>query len=230
GWGYLALEALIWTGFALERGRGHSDRTAYRDLAWRTARGAAGERVDGDFTYYERMSLWDRSGAFDADPATPGVQPESDPATFNGDAWRLAANIFLGGRPGDRDAPGYGQALAFYRERAYGEAFLWDWTGHGESQMRFRDLIERSDDHLRNASLILGGAVLNRLASGLDALLSNRTGVPTSVRLETGARGVSGTGGLSGLGGASGLWGASAAPGAGGGGAVPAIVVRVVLP
>jgi hypothetical protein len=52
-----------------------------------------------------------------------------------------------------------------------------------ESQKRFSDLIDSSDGHLRNASLILGGAVLNRLASTLDAFLSRRAGTPTSLRL-----------------------------------------------
>ncbi|HSG46229.1 MAG TPA: hypothetical protein VLA43_00315, partial [Longimicrobiales bacterium] len=140
GWAYVGLEALVWTGFVLERSRGLDDRSAYRDLAWEVARGGSGVRLDGDFSYYERMSQWERSGRFDRDPVAPGVQPEVDPATFNGDAWRLASAIFLGGEPAEPGAPGYASALAFYLERAYGEAFLWDWSGRMESLERFRRL------------------------------------------------------------------------------------------
>lgn len=188
GWVYLAVEALVWTGFAVERSRGLDDRRAYRDLAWTVARGGTGQRVDGDFNYYERMGRWSRSGSFDRDPAAPGVQPETDPATFNGDAWRLASAIFLGGGPPDPGAPGYENAVAYYRDRAYGDAFLWDWTAALDSQDRFRDLIDDSDGHLRNATLILGGAVANRVFSTLDVLLSRRVGRETSLRLvpETG--------------------------------------------
>lgn len=183
GWAYLTVEALIWTGFALERRRGHDDRRAYRDLAWEEARFATGPRVDGDFGYYERMSQWPRSGAYDRDPSAPGLQPETDPASFNGDAWRLATAIFLGGGPADPGAPGYAAALAYYQDRAYGDGFLWDWSGRMDSLDRFRRLIDGSDTHLRNASLILGGAVANRLASGVDAFISQRTGVAASLRV-----------------------------------------------
>jgi len=167
----------------VERGKGVSDRDAYRALAWEEARAGAVPRVDGDFPYYERMARWTRSGAFDADPGTPGVQPETDPATFNGDAWRLASGIFLSGGPPDPLAPGYEAALEYYRGRAYGDAFLWDWSGNMGAMERFRQLIGESDDHLRNASLILGGALLNRVASTLDVLLTRGTGAESSLRL-----------------------------------------------
>lgn len=206
GWAYLGLEAVVWTGFLVERSRGLDDRGAYRDLAWEEARGGLGARVDGDFPYYERMSQWERSGSFDRDPVQPGIQPELDPATFNGDAWRLASAIFLGGQPAEPGAPGYASALAFYQERAYGEAFLWDWSGRMESLERFRRLMERSDDHLRSASLILGGAVVNRIASGLDAFFSQRTGTDASLRV---------------------LPRRSPAPG---GGLLPHLILRVIVP
>lgn len=186
GWGYLALEIAVWTGFAVERGSGMGDRAAYRDLAWEVARTFEGPRVDGPFSYYERMSQWTRSGAYDRDPLTPGIQPEEDPSTFNGDAWRLASAIFLGGGPADPGSPGYLSALEYYRTRAYGEALLWDWSGQMAGLERYRRLIDTSDDHLRKASLILGGALVNRLASGVDALLARGTGTPTSLRVAPG--------------------------------------------
>ncbi len=183
GWLYLGLEAGIWIGYVSERNRGGDDRRAYRDLAWTAARGGTGTRIDGDFEYYERLAYWNRSGAYDADPGSPGLQPEEDPATFNGDAWRLAVSIFLGGGPADPGAPGYAAAMDYYRERAYPNDFLWDWTGRMESLERYRGLIESSDSHYRNASLILGGAVANRIASSLDAVLTRGMGRPARLRL-----------------------------------------------
>lgn len=182
-WVYLAAEAMIWAGWGVERSRGREDRGAYRDLAWSAARFGSADRVDGDWEYYERMSYWLRSGAFDADPAAAGIQPETDPTTFNGDAWRLAADIFLGGGPVDPHSPAYASALAFYVERAYGESFLWDWTGQATELDRYRGLIETSDSHFKRASLILGGVVLNRVVSSLDAFLSQGTGRTTSLRV-----------------------------------------------
>ncbi|UCC24878.1 MAG: hypothetical protein JSU98_14265 [Gemmatimonadales bacterium] len=186
GWLYLGLEALVWVGYLSERDRGRGDRQAYRDLAWEVARSGSGNRVDGDFEYYERLAYWARSGAFDADLVTPGLQPEEDTATFNGDAWRLAVSIFLGGGPADPGSPGYEAALEYYRGRAYPDGFLWDWTGKPEGLARYRGLIDSSDDHLRKASLILGGAVVNRVASSLDAVLTRRLGREAAVRLVPG--------------------------------------------
>ena len=46
GWAYLAVEAAVWTGYGLSRKAGLDDRTAYRDLAWREARGGVEPRRD----------------------------------------------------------------------------------------------------------------------------------------------------------------------------------------
>ena len=194
GWLYLGVEGLVWLGYAIERDRGAQDRRGYRDLAWSEARLQSGGRVDGDFEYYERLSQWVRSGAFDADGGTPGVQPETDPATFNGDAWRLARNIFAGGGDPDPQSLEYASALAFYQERAYGEGFLWDWSSAEGQQARFRDLISSSDDHFRRASLLVGGAILNRAVSALDGALSARAGRPVALRLHPDALGDFGSG------------------------------------
>jgi hypothetical protein len=187
GWVYLALEGAVWTVWGLERHQGRSDRERYRDLAWEVARQGSGARVDGDFEYYERLARWERSGAFDQDPVRPGIQPETDPSTFNGDAWALALDIFGGGgTPPQPGEPAYEAALAFYAERAYGEAYLWDWTGAPASQDRFGSLIESSDDHFRRASLWLGGALLNRVVSALDAVLAAQTRARASLAVHPG--------------------------------------------
>lgn len=182
GFAYLLAEALIWTGYVSERNRGRDARVAYRELAWEVARGGSGEPGDGDFEYYERMSRWPRSGAFDADPGVVGIQPETDRATFNGDAWRLAGELFLATGPADPSNPGWTRAIDFYRERAYAEPLTWSWTGAEGQYRRFGTLISESDTRLGRASLLVGGAVLNRLVSGLDALLTRAAGRDTSLR------------------------------------------------
>ena len=189
GWAYLAVEAAVWVGWGISRHQGSQDRAAYRTLAWEVARGGPDPRMDGDFEYYERLDRWTRSGAYDADPGQGGVQPESDPTTFNGDAWALARSIFdvsPDATPGDS---AYDAALEYYRERAYDEAFVWDWTGEGAAHAEYRALIEDSDAHYRRATLILGGAILNRVVSVTDAYLSQVAGRPASLRLNPVRRG-----------------------------------------
>jgi hypothetical protein len=168
------------------RADGRRLRGAYRDLAWSEARGEPVPRVDGDFDYYERLSHWTRSGNFDADPSDSDLQPERDASTYNGAQWRLAAGLFLGG---DEDAgpgsAGYSDALDYYRSRAYGNAFLWDWGQAPDVQARFGDLIDRSDGRFRTASLALAAVVANHLFSALDAFVAERSGraSPLVVRL-----------------------------------------------
>lgn len=176
GWAYVAAEALVWTGYGLSRRAGLDDRDAYRDLAWREARGSVEPRRDGDFEYFERLGTWTRSGAFDVAPLEPGLQPESDPATFNGDAWRLARDLV--GLPPDAgpDDPRYARALELYRERAYPGDLVWDWTDRPEAQDRYRSLVRESDQHLRDATIILGGVFLNHIVSAADAYLSQAVG------------------------------------------------------
>jgi hypothetical protein len=184
GWVYLAVEAAVWTGYGLSRKAGLDDRTAYQDLAWREARGGIEPRRDGDFEYFERLGVWTRSGAFDVDPGREGLQPEADPTTFNGDAWALARDLV--GLPPDAgpDDPRYGRALELYRERAYPGDLTWDWTGRLDARERYRTLVQESDAHLREATIILGGVFLNHLASATDAYLSQAAGSSVRLRLE----------------------------------------------
>lgn len=172
GWGYLALEAAAWTVWIERRHRGGELRTRYRDLAWAEGRIRNGPRVDGDFPYYEALSTWTRSGAFDADPSIPGVQPETDPATYNGSIWSLAQGLFLPPGASNPENEARRRALEYYRERAYGETFLWDWSGRPEAQSRLSHLIEESDDRFRQATVVLGAVLANHLASAVDAYLT----------------------------------------------------------
>lgn len=172
GWAYLALEAVAWSAWLERRHRGGELRTRYRDLAWQEGRIRSGPRVDGDFPYYETLSTWTRSGAFDVQPSTPGIQPEMDADTYNGSIWALARGLFLppeGGQPG---SPEWRRALDYYEDRAYGEPFLWDWSASPGGQAEVARLIEESDDRFRQATLVLGAVLLNHAASAVDAWLS----------------------------------------------------------
>lgn len=175
GWIGLGLDAGLWLLFAEARSTARSDRTAYRDLAWRTARGAPTPRVDGDFEYFERLVRWVRSGTFDRDLESPGLQPELDPATFNGDAWRLARSLFWSGGDIPPSPEAEAAAIEFYRNRAYGEEFSWDWSSEPGAQREYERLIRSSDDAFGRARLVVGGLLVNRLAAVVDVWVSERT-------------------------------------------------------
>ncbi|MCH7563455.1 MAG: hypothetical protein IH968_06475 [Gemmatimonadetes bacterium] len=183
---YIALEAFAWIEFTRARSAGGNLRNQYRTLGWEVARTFGGPRVDGDFAYYEALTNFVRSGAFDVDPNMPGLQPESDPSTFNGDIWALATDIFFapGTTPGPGD-PRFERALDFYRERGYGEQFLWDWTGDGAAQARYKDLIQDSDSRFHRSSVMAGVLLANHLVSAIDGFLSARVRAATNGTLDT---------------------------------------------
>ena len=176
GWAYLALEAAGWAAWANRRMAGGDLRDQYRDLAWSSARIQAGERQDGDFAYYERLTKWDRSGAFDSDPGLAGIQPEAEVDAFNGSIWALARDIFVApGATPDPDDPAYRQALAYYVARAYGPSLLWDWSGVPADKERYGALITESDDRFRQATTALGVIIANHFISAVDAYVSGES-------------------------------------------------------
>lgn len=178
GWGFLAVEVVGW-GLLFERQRtGRDFRTRYRDLAWFVARrGTLGERMDGDFEYYEALGEYRASGAFDADPYVGGVQPETDTTTFNGVIWSLANEIFL--VPGEQGALGpgsqeYEHAMEYYASRSIGPEFQWDWDGDEVSRAEYDRLIRRSDAALRQVTTVVGVILANHLAAAFDAFITAR--------------------------------------------------------
>lgn len=186
---YGAVELGLW-GVRLDaRSDERRFRRSYRDLAWEAARDPAGERQDGGWGYYEAMSQYPSSGAFDRDPAEPGLQPETDAATYNGAVWDVATGLYLPGGSGGPDSPGYDRALAYYTDHAAGPAFLWDWGGNDAALDRFRDLIERSDAEARLASGALGLLLANHLVAAIDALIVARLRPEDDVHLESGFHG-----------------------------------------
>lgn len=177
-WAYLALETVGWVLYADRRSAGGDLRRRYRDFAWTEARAQQGARVDGDFGYYETLTNWDRSGAYDRDPVAAGLQPENDPAAFNGSIWSRAVLIFPPDPGASLGDPSYDNALEYYRQRAYGTEFLWDWTDTG-TQTEYGGLIEESDDRFRQATNVLGVVIANHVVSAVDAFLSAR-GLPVA--------------------------------------------------
>jgi len=173
-WAYLAVEVAAWTVWAERRASAHDYRDRYRDYAWSAARIQSGSRVDGEFEYYETMTKWSRSGSFDADPTVSGVQPEADPGTYNGSIWSLASQIYFPGPPPPPTDPAYQSALAYYQQRAYDTAFLWDWTTGSGEQGELARLIHASDDRFGHATTALGAVIANHLFSAVDAYLSAR--------------------------------------------------------
>ena len=190
GWAFVGIE-LIGLAAYLDRGRDARDlRDQYRDFAWVNGRVQGALRIDGDFDYYEALSKWDRSGAFDSDSGVGGVQPEVDPSAFNGLIWLRATGIFSvdpSAGPGDAR---YDRALAYYNERAYGTQFLWDWTGVPGSRSAYAALIQSSDDRFRQASHALGLVLVNHLVSAIDAYVSARSGLLVETRIVPGSGGL----------------------------------------
>jgi len=174
-WLYAGLEAVGWVVYLERRSAGSDYRDRYRDWAWDEGRIQSGPRIDGDFEYYETLSKWARSGAYDADPGRDGIQPEGDPSTYNGSIWALAERIYLpGGDPVPETDPAYQDALGYYRARAYDMAFLWDWSPTPGGKEEMARLIEASDDRFRQATTTLGLVIANHVISAADAYLASR--------------------------------------------------------
>lgn len=193
---YVIVEAWAWITYFTNRSQAGDYRGDYRDLAWVVARRiSVGERRDTVFEYYETLSEWQSSGAFDTDPRTDGIQPEGDMNTFNGDVWRLARSLLIpGGGQAPPGSPEYQRALDYYLEHAIPEGYAWAWGPNGLEQQRFTELIRQSDDASRAATLRLGIILANHVVSAVDALVIGRLreaagadGGP-SLHLESGVR------------------------------------------
>jgi hypothetical protein len=192
---YAAAEIAGWLLVLDRRNDGERLRAAYRDLAWTTAREplGPGPRLQGDFDYYETVASWTRSGRWDRDASADGLQPEVDPATYNGAVWALARDLFLPSEDADADPddPGYQRALDYYRQEAYSPEFLWDWSARPGERSRYSGLIRESDDRFRDATLLTGAVVVNHILSAVDAFVSARLAeasgmeVATTIRMHT---------------------------------------------
>ena len=184
---YAVLEAGLWAGYLEAAADVRRLTAAYRDVAWEAARLPTdpGERQEGSWSYYETVGQYVTSGSYDSEPDRAGLQPEPDVTTYNGAVWSLALGIFLPGGTADPGAPEYEAALAYYRDRAAGPAFLWDWSGRLDSLDRYRGLIADADDEARFRSTALGLVLANHLVAAVDALIVARLRTGAGLRLES---------------------------------------------
>ncbi|MCU0616698.1 MAG: hypothetical protein MUD17_06350 [Gemmatimonadaceae bacterium] len=152
------------------------ERDAYREIARTVARGAqGGERPIGAWAYYERLQYFLESGAFNRTPGA-GFTPESDESTFNGSMWRLARETFWRDPDvaPDSTSDAYRRAIAFYQQRAVGDAFLWSWRDAQLEQDVYRQTIGRSNEASRRARQLVGLVIANHALSLVDAYVSVR--------------------------------------------------------
>jgi len=150
-------------------------------LAWDVARRVStGPRTEGTWEYYEALTKYHSSGAYDSNPTLVGVQPEENPETFNGSIWGLAQDIYLPENqegPPDPTSESYQQAYQYYMNRAYGPNFAWNWGTSDLHQEEYEELIRASDEDLRGSTTMLGVIFANHLLSAVDALVSGRLGI-----------------------------------------------------
>jgi hypothetical protein len=175
---YVAVELWAWIQYLDWRREGRNLQTQYKDLAWLVARRVStGSRTDAGWEYYETLTHFQSSGAYDSDPLKAGIQPEVDPTTFNGSIWALAEEIYLpeGSIPEGSDP--YEQAIGYYASRAYTPGLAWDWGTSTLHQEEYTGLIREADEALRSSTGMIGVIIANHLLSAVDALVSGRLGI-----------------------------------------------------
>ncbi len=176
---YLATEVWFVARALALSDQARREKAHFLTLAFDVARARfTSVRVDGPWEYYETMSHYVESGAYNL--AAPGgsFQPETDTLTFNGAMWLLARRNYLehpDSIPPPSD-PAYQAALAFYRQRAYGDQYRWSWKDARLEMDVYSHAIHTSDDDFRQATDYLGAILLNHLASAVDAFITLRVG------------------------------------------------------
>jgi hypothetical protein len=141
---------------------------------------STGPRTEAGWDYYEALTKFRSSGAYDSDPLTPGVQPEENPSTFNGSIWALARDIYLPEDPEipvDEGSEPFQRASSYYLSRAYPQEFAWDWGSNTLLQEEYASIIKEADEALRSSTSMIGVILANHLLSAVDALVSGRLGI-----------------------------------------------------
>ena len=174
---YLAVEGFLWLRYANDRREGIRQRDAYRNVALQVSRADfAGPKPSGNFEYYERMEHWVASGVYDANPSSPGLDPETDSTTFNGAMWLLARRTYWPQPdvPPAIGSPAYLAALRFYEDAAVRPDFQWSWRNARFEQDIYRRHIKESNDAFRHAIQDVGVVIANHMLSTVDAYISLR--------------------------------------------------------
>ncbi|MBN2289091.1 MAG: hypothetical protein JXQ83_07125 [Candidatus Glassbacteria bacterium] len=189
-YGYFALEGASLAGLVVLNSQGSSRQERYIQLS-RLARSnyvypglrnnpeeITDPSLHGLGEYYEDMTKWPSSGDYDDDPSLDGVQPESDPQTYNGHQWEIAKiNSYSGtsgGLPVAESRQEEINALEAYKNKVYPAQYNWDWTGLDLENERYHELFYDSEDALRRRSTFATILLANHLISGLDVLIQER--------------------------------------------------------
>jgi hypothetical protein len=171
---YLVLEA-AGVGFYIRENRdGSRQRDRYREISLSVARAPfSPDGRKGDWDYYERMEKYEASGVFDALPGGV-VDPEADPATYNGSVWLLARQTFWrdANVPPAPTSGEYLAALAFYTNRAVTPEFRWSWLGAPEAFQKYRSAIAQSNSSFKSAEKTVSLIIANHFLSAVDAYVS----------------------------------------------------------
>ena len=173
---YLAIESYGWLRYASDVREGQRQRNGYRALAAQVARAyLSDESPIGDFEYYERMESFIESGVFDTH-SEEGVQPETNPESFNGFIWLRARTTFWEDPaiPPPPTSVQYQAALDYYANRAIQPQFRWSWRNAQLEQDLFRKTIGRSNDAFRRSIQDLGVIIANHALSTVDAYVAVR--------------------------------------------------------
>jgi hypothetical protein len=173
---YAVAEGIGWIAYTRQMRDGDRQRTLYRSLSRTVARAQfAPDGPTGDWDYYERMEKFVASGAYDV-VAGGGVDPELDPATYNGSIWLLARQTYWRdpNSPPGTESPEYQSALQFYERRAVPASLQWSWAGAAEGFQRYRRSIAASNNAFRQAEQTAGLVIANHILSAVDAYVSLR--------------------------------------------------------
>ncbi|HYN81229.1 MAG TPA: hypothetical protein VES88_06980 [Gemmatimonadaceae bacterium] len=172
---YAGVEALGWIRYSRQESDGNRFRDRYRELS-RVARAAFNPAgPGGDWDYYERMEKFAASGAYDRVPGGD-LDPEADPATYNGSIWLLARQTYWRDpdAPPAPSSPEFQSALAFYRTRAVPTDLQWSWIGAAEGFQQYRRSVSASNAAFKRAEQTAGLIIANHILSAVDAYVSVR--------------------------------------------------------
>ncbi len=179
---YMAVELWAWIQFLDWRREGHRLQTQYKDLAWLVARRiSTGPRTDAGWEYYEALTHFQSSGAYDSDPLSLRRPAGRRPHDLQ---W-----IDLGSRPGTLPSGKPREPRprrARIRTRRHPTTtwpepmppgLAWDWGTSTLHQEEYTGLIRDSDEALRSSTGMIGVILANHLLSAVDALVSGRLGI-----------------------------------------------------
>ena len=173
---YAGVEALGWIRYSRQESDGNRFRARYRELSRGVARAAFNPAgPEGDWDYYERMGKFAASGAYDRVPGGD-LDPEADPATYNGSIWLLARQTYWRDPEASPAAssPEFQSALAFYRTRAVPADLQWSWIGAAEGFQQYRRSVSASNAAFKRAEQTAGLIIANHILSAVDAYVSVR--------------------------------------------------------